>query len=145
MSVCLQLSHNGRSALAGSQRSVKDIPRKRRNVNRLAVDVIPRAAGKKGDVLREIQRCGDGGQADEQEDDRIWKTEFLLLAAGLVFFFCSFRCSMGVLASVGGITGDGSFVLHRLTQKGGETASAESKNQSGQQEYGEILGKGIAG
>jgi hypothetical protein len=76
VSVCLQLSHNGRSALAGSQRSVKDIPRKRRNVNRLAVDVVPRAAGKKGDVLREIQRCGDGGQADEQEDDRIWKPSF---------------------------------------------------------------------
>lgn len=53
--------------------------RKRRDVNRLAVDVVPRAAGKEGDVLREIEGCGDGGQADEQEEDRIW-TEFLLAA-----------------------------------------------------------------
>lgn len=50
----LQLSHNRRSALAGPQRSVENISRKRRNVNRLAVDVVPRAAGKEGDVLREV-------------------------------------------------------------------------------------------
>ena len=47
-----------------------DLPRGLRNVDVLAVDVVPGAAEEEGDVVREVETCGDEGQAEEEEYDR---------------------------------------------------------------------------
>jgi hypothetical protein len=39
------------------------------DVDVLSVDVVPRAADEEGDVVREVEACGDEGQAEEEKDD----------------------------------------------------------------------------
>lgn len=43
-----------------------------RNVDVLPVDVVPRAAGEDGDVVRQVEDRGDEGEAREEEDDGPW-------------------------------------------------------------------------
>lgn len=41
------------------------------DVNVLAIDVVPRSVDKEGDVVGEVEACGDEGQADEEEEERV--------------------------------------------------------------------------
>lgn len=51
------------------------LPRHLGNVNLLAINVVPRAAEEKRNVMREVEACGDEGEADEEEDDGACEVE----------------------------------------------------------------------
>lgn len=48
-----------------------NLARRRSNVDVLPVNVIPRATGEDGHVVRQVEERGDQGQAEEEEDDGV--------------------------------------------------------------------------
>lgn len=45
----------------------------------LAIDVIPCSAEKERDVVREVEACGDEGETDEEEEERVCERSLLVL------------------------------------------------------------------